>query len=85
MLGLTSMPKRYRIILILLTVACGVCGAQVQELRRGRCWDCYRQWAELRPVGSGASCGQSRALTALGYVLGGAVSGALAGWFWPLR
>lgn len=23
--GLTSMPKRYRIILILLTVACGVC------------------------------------------------------------
>lgn len=25
MLGLTSMPKRYRIILILLTVACGVC------------------------------------------------------------
>jgi hypothetical protein len=38
------------------TVACGVCGAQVLELRRGRCWDCYRQWAELRPVGRGASC-----------------------------
>jgi hypothetical protein len=38
------------------TVPCGVCGAEVQELRRGRCWDCYRQWAELRPVGRGASC-----------------------------
>src|SRR3954465_12935427 len=39
------------------TVPRGVCGAQVQELRRGRCWDCYRQWAELRPVGRGAACG----------------------------
>jgi hypothetical protein len=38
------------------TVPCAVCGAQVQELRRGRCWDCYRQWAELRPVGRGAAC-----------------------------
>src|SRR2546421_490289 len=38
------------------TVPCGVCGARVSELRRGRCWGCYRQWAELRPVGRGASC-----------------------------
>src|SRR5437667_3114730 len=38
------------------TVPCGVCGAEVMELRRGRCWDCYRQWSELRPVGRGASC-----------------------------
>jgi transcription elongation factor Elf1 len=38
------------------TVPCGVCGAQVTELRRGRCWHCYSQWAELRPVGKGASC-----------------------------
>ena len=38
------------------TVPCTVCGAQVQELRRGRCWDCYRQWAEMRPVGRGACC-----------------------------
>src|SRR3954470_498003 len=38
------------------TVPCTVCGAQVLELRRGRCWDCYRQWAEVRPVGRGAMC-----------------------------
>jgi hypothetical protein len=38
------------------TVPCGVCGTQVLELRRGRCWDCYRQWAELRSVGRGAAC-----------------------------
>jgi hypothetical protein len=38
------------------TLACGVCGAQVSELRRGRCWHCYAQWAEQRPVGKGASC-----------------------------
>ena len=38
------------------TVSCGVCGARVSELRRGRCWGCYSQWAEQRPVGRGASC-----------------------------
>lgn len=38
------------------TVACCVCGANVIELRRGRCWSCYMQWADLRPVGSGATC-----------------------------
>lgn len=38
------------------TVACGVCGARVNELRRGRCWGCYNQWSELRPVGRGAAC-----------------------------
>jgi hypothetical protein len=35
---------------------CAVCAAQASELRRGRCWTCYTQWAELRPVGRGASC-----------------------------
>jgi hypothetical protein len=35
---------------------CEVCGAQVHELRRGRCWGCYNRWAEARPVGFGASC-----------------------------
>lgn len=35
---------------------CEVCGAQVMELRRGRCWGCYSRWAEERPVGLGASC-----------------------------
>lgn len=38
------------------TVACCVCGANVIELRRGRCWSCYMQWADLRPVGTGATC-----------------------------
>ena len=38
------------------TVACNVCGAQVSELRRGRCWGCYARWAESRPVGRGAVC-----------------------------
>jgi hypothetical protein len=38
------------------TVACGTCGAQVIELRRGRCWGCYTQWVESRPVGRGATC-----------------------------
>jgi hypothetical protein len=38
------------------TVSCGVCGARVSELRRGRCWGCYSQWVEQRPVGRGASC-----------------------------
>lgn len=38
------------------TVPCGVCGARVSELRRGRCWGCYTQWTEQRPVGRGASC-----------------------------
>jgi hypothetical protein len=38
------------------TVACGTCGAQVSELRRGRCWGCYSRWVESRPVGRGASC-----------------------------
>jgi hypothetical protein len=38
------------------TLPCGVCGAQVTELRRGRCWGCYTRWTESRPVGRGASC-----------------------------
>lgn len=38
------------------TIPCGSCGAQVTELRRGRCWGCYTKWAELRPVGRGAAC-----------------------------
>lgn len=38
------------------TVTCGVCGALVSELRRGRCWGCYSRWVELRPVGKGAAC-----------------------------
>ena len=36
--------------------ACGTCGAHVRELRRGRCWGCYTQWLEIRPVGRGAMC-----------------------------
>ena len=39
-----------------LAHSCGTCGARVAELRRGRCWGCYGKWAELRPVGRGASC-----------------------------
>jgi hypothetical protein len=38
-------------------VPCDVCGAKVQELRRGRCWGCYTRWADGRPVGLGAACG----------------------------
>jgi len=38
------------------TIPCGVCGARVTELRRGRCWGCYTRWGESRPVGKGASC-----------------------------
>lgn len=38
------------------TLPCGVCGAQVVELRRGRCWGCYTRWGESRPVGKGAAC-----------------------------
>jgi hypothetical protein len=38
------------------TLPCGVCGAAVTELRRGRCWGCYSRWVESRPVGRGASC-----------------------------
>ena len=38
------------------TLPCGVCGAAVTELRRGRCWGCYSRWAESRPVGRGAAC-----------------------------
>jgi hypothetical protein len=38
------------------TVPCGTCGAQVIELRRGRCWGCYTRWVESRPVGRGATC-----------------------------
>jgi hypothetical protein len=37
-------------------LACGTCGASVQELRRGRCWSCYTRWSEQRPVGLGACC-----------------------------
>lgn len=39
------------------TVPCGVCGARVTELRRGRCWGCYTRWGDTRPVGKGAACG----------------------------
>jgi hypothetical protein len=38
------------------TLPCGVCGARVTELRRGRCWGCYTRWGEARPVGKGAAC-----------------------------
>ncbi len=38
------------------TLPCQVCGAQVSELRRGRCWACYHKWSEARPVGRGAAC-----------------------------
>jgi hypothetical protein len=38
------------------TLPCGICGAAVSELRRGRCWGCYSRWADTRPVGRGASC-----------------------------
>lgn len=38
------------------TAACGTCHAQVQELRRGRCWGCYTSWVDNRPVGRGAQC-----------------------------
>lgn len=38
------------------TIPCNVCGAEVIELRRGRCWGCYTRWAESRPVGRGAVC-----------------------------
>lgn len=38
------------------THVCEVCNATVSELRRGRCWGCYRQWADDRPVGVGARC-----------------------------
>lgn len=38
------------------TMPCGVCHAQVTELRRGRCWGCYARWGEARPVGIGAAC-----------------------------
>ncbi|MCB9563049.1 MAG: hypothetical protein H6708_21800 [Kofleriaceae bacterium] len=35
---------------------CDVCGAKVQETRRGRCWGCYARWVDARPVGYGAKC-----------------------------
>jgi hypothetical protein len=38
------------------TLPCNVCGGEVIELRRGRCWGCYTRWAESRPVGRGAMC-----------------------------
>lgn len=38
------------------TLPCQLCGAQVSELRRGRCWACYQKWTETRPVGRGALC-----------------------------
>ena len=38
------------------TLPCGVCAAQVTELRRGRCWGCYLRWSDTRPVGRGAAC-----------------------------
>lgn len=38
------------------THECDVCGANVLELRRGRCWGCYARWVDARPVGLGARC-----------------------------
>jgi len=38
------------------TLPCGVCGARVTELRRGRCWGCYMRWQDTRPVGKNAAC-----------------------------
>ena len=35
---------------------CDVCSANVNELRRGRCWGCYNRWVDARPVGVGARC-----------------------------
>jgi hypothetical protein len=35
---------------------CDVCNANVNELRRGRCWGCYNRWVDARPVGVGARC-----------------------------
>ncbi len=35
---------------------CEVCNANVNELRRGRCWGCYSRWVDARPVGIGARC-----------------------------
>jgi len=35
---------------------CEVCNAEVNELRRGRCWGCYNRWVDARPVGLGARC-----------------------------
>jgi len=35
---------------------CDVCGAKVQETRRGRCWGCYNRWVDTRSVGYGARC-----------------------------
>jgi hypothetical protein len=40
----------------ILSHECDVCGAKVQELRRGRCWGCYARWVDARPVGLGAKC-----------------------------
>ncbi len=38
------------------TQTCEVCGAQVIDLRRGRCFGCYARWVDSRPVGLGAAC-----------------------------
>ncbi len=35
---------------------CPVCGARVNQLRRGRCTSCYNHWMESQPVAVGASC-----------------------------
>jgi hypothetical protein len=35
---------------------CPVCGARVNQLRRGRCTSCYQAWMESQPVAVGASC-----------------------------
>jgi len=37
-------------------LSCDICGARTGELRRGRCWSCYRRWSESRPAGFGAAC-----------------------------
>lgn len=35
---------------------CPVCGARVNQLRRGRCTSCYQAWVESQPVAVGATC-----------------------------
>jgi len=41
--------------------------------------------AHICPLDSGEQCSRTQALTSLGYLVGGAASGALIGWFWPLH
>src|SRR3954471_1158718 len=55
-LALLSLTRYMSVEVERATVPCNVCGAQVTELRRGRCWGCYTRWVEARPVGRGAAC-----------------------------